>query len=723
GTSLIFATRLNLPALRGRGASLPPIYRALVPARATAKPAEAFVDRLSSAPAAERLPLAADAIRGEVAAVLGFESGKDVDLRRTFKELGFDSLTAVELRNRLAGLFGRRLPSTLVFDYPGVEPLAEFLIGELAPAPVTAPVAVRDVAEDDPVVIVGMACRFPGGVTAPEDLWGLVESGSDVLGPFPADRGWAVSDRVGGFIYDAANFDADFFGISPKEAVAMDPEQRILLETSWEALERAGIDPRGLRKSDTGVYLGVSYSAYQRGTSGLDEGSQGFVVTGTSPSVASGRISYFLGLEGPSVSVDTACSSSLVSLHLAAKALRHGECSMALVGGAAIMATPALYGEFDRQSASSSNGRCKAFAEAADGTGWAEGAGTVVLERLSDARANGHRVFAIVRGSAVNSDGASNGLTAPNGPSQQRVIRAALADAGLTVSDVDAVEAHGTGTKLGDPIEAQALLATYGQDRDRPLWLGSIKSNIGHTQAAAGMAGLIKMVESLRRGVLAATLHVDAPSSHVDWSAGDVRLLTEAREWPETGRARRAGVSAFGISGTNSHVILEQAPVEPEPEVSEPTGPVLVPLSARDPQALTKQAAALLPVLTGAADVAGVARFLGTRRARFDHRAVVVGAGRADLVAGLESIAGGELTETVSGVARVRGRTVFVFPGQGSQWAGMATGLLASSPVFAESIRDCEVALASFVDWSLTEVLTGVEGAPGLDRVDVVQPV
>ncbi|MGW4059751.1 SDR family NAD(P)-dependent oxidoreductase [Amycolatopsis sp. NPDC004747] len=596
----------------------------------------------------------------------------------------------------------------------------------------------REDAGREPIAVVGLGCRFPGGITSPEQLWRLLASGGDAIGEFPADRGWdldAVFDadpdapgkstvRRGGFLDDVAAFDPELFSISPREALAMDPQQRLLLETSWEAVERAGIDVTTLAGTRAGVFFGAStqdYSGLLR-TEGAD--LEGHVLTGNASSVLSGRVAYTFGFEGPAVTVDTACSSSLVALHLAIRALRAGECDVALAGGSAIMPTPRIFTAFSRQRGVAADGRCKAFGEEADGAGFAEGVGVLLVERLSDARRQGHPVLAVLTGSAVNQDGASNGLTAPNGPAQQRVIRQALADAGLAPADVDVVEAHGTGTRLGDPIEAQALLATYGQHRERPLLLGSVKSNLGHTQGAAGVAGVFKVVLALRHGLLPKTLHADPPSSRVDWSAGAVELLTEARPWPASDRPRRAGVSSFGMSGTNAHLLVEEAPAVPaEPEPAPVPVPAVVPwvLSGKSAAAVRAQAERLAGHLAEhpAPTPSDVAFSLATTRARLEHRAVVVGTGRDELLARLAAVASGEQAP-----GRVAGGAgpVLVFPGQGSQWAGMAVELLDSSDVFAARWAECEAALASFVDWSLTEVARS--GDPALlERVDVVQPL
>ncbi|SED08866.1 type I polyketide synthase [Streptomyces melanosporofaciens] len=604
---------------------------------------------------------------------------------------------------------------------------------------------IQELQTPEPIAIVAMNCRYAGDIRSPEDLWQAVAEGRDGMGDFPADRGWDLPNlfdpdpdregrtyaRQGGFLHDVDQFDPAFFGISPREALTMDPQQRLLLEVVWETFERAGIDPGTLRGSDTGIFMGATDFDYARGLTELPEGLEGQMSMGASGAILSGRVAYTLGLEGPAVTVDTMCSSSLVALHMACQALRQGDCSMALTGGTTVMSTPSGFIEFSRQRALSTSSRCQAFSSTADGTAWGEGVGVLLLERLSDARRNGHTVLAVVRGSAINQDGASNGLTAPNGRAQQRVIRQALANATLSGADVDVVEAHGTGTSLGDPIEANALLATYGKKRpaDRPLWLGSLKSNIGHTAAAAGVGGVIKMVQAIRHGVLPRTLHVEEPSPNVDWSSGAVELLTQARPWPETGRVRRAGVSAFGASGTNAHAIIEQAPQEEfsgtSAEGDAPVGGGAVPwvLSAKTESGLGAQAERLLARLAEDPELspADVGLSLATTRALFDHRAVVVGGGVEDFRGGLTALTRGEPGGLVAqGVAGPAGKPVFVFPGQGSQWVGMAVELLDSSPVFAGRIAECEVALSGFVEWSLTGVLRG--GGPGLERVDVVQP-
>jgi acyl transferase domain-containing protein/acyl-CoA synthetase (AMP-forming)/AMP-acid ligase II/acyl carrier protein len=713
------------------------------PAQPVPAPAAGRVDDLAGVlaamPVTDHLGYLTGRVCAAVTEVRDPAQADDVDPTASFREAGLTSLTAVRLSRRLSELTGRELPSTVAFDYPSPEALARFLRTELvgAAAPATATPVPAETGE--PIAIVSMACRYPGGVTSPESLWQLLADGGEVQGDFPTDRGWdlgALFDpdpdkpgtsyvRRGGFVDDVAGFDAELFGISPREALAMDPQQRLLLESIWELLERAGISAESLRGSDTGVFVGAMHQDY---ATGVTDDVDGHALAGTADSVISGRVSYAFGFEGPALTVDTACSSSLVALHLAVRALRSRECSLGVVGGVTVMATPTTFVRFSRQRALAPDGRCKAFAGAADGTGWSEGVGVLLVERLSDARRLGHRVLGVVRGSAINQDGASNGLTAPSGPAQQRVIRQALASAGLTGVDVDAVEAHGTGTRLGDPIEAQALIATYGQDRsrERPLWLGSVKSNLGHTQAAAGVAGVIKMLMAMRHGVLPRTLHVDQPAPLVDWSAGAVALVTEARPWPEADRVRRAGVSAFGVSGTNAHVVLEEPPEPPAPRPVTSQRPLssAVPwvLSAATPAALRAQATRLSQV---AGDPADVASSLATGRTVLAHRAVVVGADGDQLRDGLTALAQDrEHPRVITGHATAPATgVVLVFPGHGSQWAGMAASLLDESPVFADWIDRCEQALAPHVDWSLREVLRQGPAAPSVDRVDVVQPV
>jgi len=697
---------------------------------------------LQDVPEGDRPAAALVLVRSAAAEVLGYARVDDVVDTRSFKDVGVDSLGAVELRNRLRAATGLELATTVAFDHPTPAELAEYLLAEATGSAATETVAAEGAGAGagEPIAIVGMACRYPGGVASPADLWRLVADGVDAVSTFPADRGWdldALYDpdpdrpgtsytREGGFLTGLAQFDPAFFGLSPREAVSMDPQQRQLLETTWETFEQAGIDPTTVRGDRVGVFVGSNGQDYPDLLPGRPEDFDGYLMTGNAASVMSGRIAYTFGLEGPAVTVDTACSSSLVALHMAVQALRAGECSLALAGGVVAMCTPNTFVEFSRLRALSADGRCKAFAEGADGTGWAEGVGMLLVERLSEAERRGHRVLAVVRGTAVNSDGASNGLTAPNGLAQQRVIRQALANARLDPSDVDLVEAHGTGTRLGDPIEAQALLATYGKDRDRPLWLGSLKSNIGHSQAAAGVGGVIKAVLAMRHGVLPRTLHAGEPTSHVDWADGPVRLLTEPWQWTQDGRPRRAAVSSFGASGTNAHVVLEEAPAYGELGPAAPPPAVPFVLSARGATALAGQAARLLSELDGADPwpLADVGYSLVATRTRFEHRAVVVGRDEESLRAGLVELAAGRPNPAVvTGVARPAGRVAFVFPGQGAQWAGMAVGLLEDSPVFAERMAECAAALDPLTGWSLLDVVRSVDGAPDLDRVDVVQPV
>ncbi len=728
----LLPAHIDAAALRANAAVVPPMFVDLInaPTRrrvdeslAASKSKSALAQRIHGLSEEEQHAVLLDLVCSHIATVLGNTTPEAVDPEKAFQELGFDSLTAVEMRNRLKAATGLALSPTLIFDYPTPSRLASYFRTELAGVPqeVKSVPAVR-ITTDEQIAIVGMSCRYPGGVNSPEDLWDMVIQGRDVMAEFPGDRGWDLANlynpdpdvaetcytRVGGFVEDVGDFDPAFFGIGPSEALAMDPQQRMFLELTWEALERAGIDPTTLRGSATGVFAGVYAQGYGMGAA---QPAEGFRLTGQSSSVASGRVSYVLGLEGPAVSVDTACSSSLVALHMAAQSLRSGECDVALTGGVTVNSTPDIFVEFSRMRGLSTDGRCKAFAGAADGTGFSEGGGMLVLERHSDAKRLGHPVLALIGGSAINQDGASNGLTAPNGPSQQRVVRSALASAGLRGADVDVVEGHGTGTTLGDPIEAQAILATYGQDRHRPLWLGSIKSNMGHTQAAAGVAGIMKMILAMRHEVLPATLHVDAPSPHVDWSMGAVQLLTEPQPWKANGRPRRAGVSSFGISGTNAHVIIESAPpVEQTAEDPPWDPPAVVPwaVSAKSTTALASQASRLAQFVGARGELAAAdVGWSLAGRAAFEHRAVALGADRDQLLTGLTELADGQPGASVITGTVLPGKTVFVFPGQGSQWLGMGMGLHATYPVFAEAFNTVVGELDRHLLRPLREVMWG----------------
>ncbi|MFJ2709185.1 SDR family NAD(P)-dependent oxidoreductase [Streptomyces sp. NPDC087428] len=775
--ALLVPVRLDLRTLRT--AEPPsPILSGLVRRKARAAsgaPARQPRSGLAALAPKERSRALLDLVRAQVASVLGHGSAADVEPDRAFTEIGFDSLTAMELRNLLASATGLRLPATLVFDHPNARAVAaqlDTLLGGDSGTAATGAAVAASSADDDPVVIVSMACRYPGGVRSPEDLWRLVDDGVDAITEFPRNRGWDLERlydpestrpgtcyvRHGGFLHDAADFDPGFFGISPNDALTTDPQHRLLLEVAWEAMERATIDPLSLKGTTTGVFTGTMYHDYAGNSA--------------AGSLGPGRVSYTFGLEGPSMAVDTACSSSLVALHLAAQAVRSGECGLALVGGVTVMSTPETFIEFARQRGLSRDGRCRSFSSAADGAAWSEGAGMLVIERLSDARRNGHPVLAVLRGSAVNQDGASNGLMAPNGPSQQRVIRQALANAGLGTADVDAVEAHGTGTTLGDPIEAQALLATYGQDRveGRPLYLGSIKSNIGHAQAAAGIAGVIKMVEAMRHGVLPSSLHLDEPSPRVDWETGDVTLLTAPRPWPALDRPRRAGISSFGISGTNAHVIIEApeaahgsaADTGPEttPGSAADTGPETTPgsaagtgpeatpgvtestttaataatavattlpwlLSARGPEGVARQAGRLLAHLESApgASTLDVAHSLATTRTSLEQRAALLVTDRAQALRDLAVLADGGSTASLV-VAEDTGRpaggpTAFLFSGQGAQRLGMGERLHRAHPVFAQAFDEAVAALDRHLDRPLAAVIREDEAA--LNRTGYTQ--
>ncbi|MGA9310328.1 MAG: type I polyketide synthase [Pseudonocardiaceae bacterium] len=710
------------------------------------RPAVPLRERLAGQSEPERASVLLGLIRAEVAAVVR-EKTPLINAEFPWRRLGIYRESATELRGRLAAAAGLRIPATVFFDYPTPAALMGYLRAELlGERIVVAPPAPEGTRPgDDPIAIVGMACRFPGGVRSPDELWQFVAAGGDAISAFPEGRGWDLDAlqhadversgstyvRGGGFLPDADQFDPGFFGISPREATALDPQQRLLLETSWEALEHAGIDPCSLKGTRTGVYVGVAYRDYGPNWHEPPKGYAGQLLTGALTSVASGRISYTFGLEGPAITVDTACSSSLAALHLGIQALRVGECSLALTGGATVMATPGLLLEFSRKRGLAPDGRCKSFSADADGTGWGEGAGMLVVERLSDAHRNGHRVLALVRGSALNQDGASNGLTAPNGLAQQKVIRQALANAGLSPREVDAVEAHGTGTTLGDPIEAQALIATYGQGRPhgQPLWLGSLKSNIGHCQAAAAVGGVIKMVMAIRHGILPKSLHIAEPSPHVDWSAGAVSVLTEDRPWPQTGRPRRAGVSSFGVSGTNGHVILEQAPpTEPTTKADQTAGMILpLVVSARSAAALRGQADRLRAHLEGHPELQPVdVGYSLAARTRFEHRAVLVAADREESLHGLTALASdATVSGLVRGTVRADAKVAFLFSGQGSQRPRMGRELYAAFPPFAQAWDEVCTRFDNHLARSLRDVTWASEGSSDaelLNQTGYTQP-
>ncbi|WP_437758348.1 SDR family NAD(P)-dependent oxidoreductase [Sorangium sp. So ce1389] len=734
------AVRFDAKVLAQRGARLGAKWRDLLPAAPRAE-ADSLAARWAAGTAEIRRTEIDARVRGHVAQVLGLSSSS-VDAARPLQELGFDSLMAVELRNRLAAELGQALPATLVFDYPTADRLADYLEERLsarAKAKVKPRPATSSSAKQEAIAIVGASCRYPGGVEDIEGLWRLLDEGRDGTGEMPPR--WDVealydpdpealgkmTTRRGGFLGEVDGFDARFFGIAPREARSMDPQQRLLLEVAWEALEHGGQRAGELSGSETGVFVGWMYTEYGTLGGGSLEKLDGYAATGSSGSVASGRLSYLLGLKGPSMTVDTACSSSLVALHLACQSLRSGECDMALAGGVALMLTPRVFVDFSRLRGLSSDGRCKAYDSSADGVGWAEGCSMVVLKRLSDAQRDGDRILAVIRGSAVNQDGRSNGLTAPNGPSQETVIRRALEQAGIAGAAVGYVEGHGTGTPLGDSIELQSLGATLGEGRrgEQRLVVGSLKSNIGHTQAAAGVGGVIKAALALRQERIPKSLHVQEPLRTVGWEELGLRVASEPVPWARGLAPRFAGVSSFGISGTNAHVILEEAPPERAREAAAPRSAHVLAVSARSASALAELAERHATHLRSAAasEIGDLCYTALSRRTHHAHRLAVVGESGADLARLLESRARDRASRaSIEAEAESARKVVFVFPGQGGQWRGMGRELLARERVFREAIEACEAALGKYVAWSLTEVLRGEGAAAELTEVDVIQP-